>query len=771
MRHTLATGFALAFATSAVAQEPKVELKETFWQKVAGAGWVDFDPEFHPVFHLETGYYFAKTGTLVKYRDGKPAPAFFDRAGRAWVKDGDAVHLWTGTEWQTHPYKARHLFSATDGRVFLFDGTHVRVFDKDGKWTAQPISKTPRGDEKIDFLEHDNRVWAWLYDRPKYEQDIGAWSLKDGKWTHHTIANGFYFQSTHCLFPVADGRLIVFEYAPPGHGRGPPYYWHPDRKLAPDEMKVIPDRGVGGGGEVAYGTDGTLYFGHTPGGNSRWYAFDKKGAIDPLMKHVGLSGLPHAVVNGRRVVFHKLGDTPPVLPARVGEFVGADRAGRYYFAAHTVGWTSFGRGQVVTAIMPKHEKPGEVLRTEQDKLVVGGFVKDSAGKIWADQAAGGLVQWHAGKWIDTPVQSLYYPHWTARPMSPWSQWQWRSHQLFHLHGNSGSLLVVRIRDKYQLDDAPKDEERFPPRVINDPKFKHPAPPPALPKEGERPLYWLEARLFRDGKWTEPMEVRQLLETEYAAILKDFPATTSGGMSYFGLVNDGTRLWAAFDGKVLTIDKAGKLIEADWPLAKPKDPLPFVMLGRLADGKPFLAGPGGDFSLSLSPEGKVSAANFLLPGLTANTNEYSTHWKLAKDGTLWYWTATTIGNMRCAMWHLCDGKWTEKKGLGVPVHEDAAGDLWCVTEPRTFGKLLVVNGAATKELSFPEAETLGFTTVPKGASAWAIEDRLYVLDTGAKGETPVLRWRLLSDPVMGTVPATVDAKGTVLLGLRRGTLEK
>lgn len=151
---------------------------------------------------------------------------------------------------------------------------------------------------------------------------------------------------------------------------------------------------------------------------------------------------------------------------------------------------------------------------------------------------------------------------------------------------------------------------------------------------------------------------------------------------------------------------------------------------------------------------------------ANPNEVRAHWKLAKDETLWYWTANMYGQ-GARVWHYRDGKWVEKKGVGVPIHEDANGDMWCLPEPRADKfQLLAVNGKETKEFAFAPEEPLGFTAVPKGEAVWAVGDRLYCLEPGAK---PVLRWRLLSEPVYGLAPAVIDDKGTVLLGGLRGNL--
>ena len=65
--------------------------------------------------------------------------------------------------------------------------------------------------------------------------------------------------------------------------------------------------------------------------------------------------------------------------------------------------------------------------------------------------------------------------------------------------------------------------------------------------------------------------------------------------------------------MLTADKTGKVIEADWPREKPKRPLPLVMLGKLVDGKVLLAGgpaTGDGHALSLA-DGKIAAEAFTI----------------------------------------------------------------------------------------------------------------------------------------------------------------
>ena len=193
-----------------------------------------------------------------------------------------------------------------------------------------------------------------------------------------------------------------------------------------------------------------------------------------------------------------------------------------------------------------------------------------------------------------------------------------------------------------------------------------------------------------------------------------------------------------------------------------------MLSNLPDKKILLTGAyGKGHTLSVSPEGKIAATEFAMPDgfPPANPRETKNRWKLAKDNTLWFWPVDEYG-LGGHVWHFCEGKWAEKKGVGVPFHEDADGNLWCHPEAQLAGKVqvLVVNGTETKELAFtPENLQLGFTEVPKDAAIWVLGDRLYCLDPNGPGGQPMLRWRLLSESVYGHVPVVIDSKGNVLLG--------
>ena len=773
-RLSLPCALLLLAAPTFAADDVKVEVKETYWQRLADVSTVTLDSNRDPVFHLKGGYSFPKTGTFVAYREGGPwAPAYFDRAGRVWVLDRhrSKVHFWNGTQWETLDHHPVQLFDDSAGRMFLFDGKNVRVLGTDGKWAVEAITKS-RHSEGVNFVESGKRVWLWgSREKPgSLEGMLGVWRFADGKWTHHDTTTGLPFDAVSWMHPLADGRFVLLPDRAAKGGESPPVFWHPERKLTDDETVVLRQKELSAGGGPLTGIDGTLYLNGARGFKGGWVTVSPKGESGfATRKELDDGRPPVARVNGRNVIFAKFGDPLPILSSGGGGFIGADRDGRYYFRAAE----RKGAEGVVTAVWPKHEKPGDVMRLEKEKIAVTRVVKDEVGKIWAEQEyGGGLLQWHGGKWIDTPVQPLFHPNWTARPASPWNDWTWNSAHLFRLHAKNGSVLVVRIRDTYQLEDPPGGG-RVPPRPIRDPNFPHPAPPPPVPAGAEKPKYWLEAWLFRGGKWSGPTEVGKLFATESAALLADFP-TTAGEMSFFAYVNDGTRLWAAFDGKVLTADKAGKVIETAWPREKPKNPLPYAMLSKMADGKVLLTEYGDGHTLSLSPEGKVAAEVFKMPGIypARHPREWVVRWKLAKDNTLWYWTAN-VGGGGALMWHYREGKWTEKKGVGVPIHEDADGNSWCLPEPRYAWKfqLLVVNGTETKELTFaPDDQPLGFTTVPKGAAMWALGDRLYCLDTTGPGGKPVMRWRVLSESVFGYTPVVIDTKGTVLLGGFRGEVK-
>jgi hypothetical protein len=778
MRCALAICLLLVGGASVSADDPKVVLKETYWQVVAGAGWVDFDADRNPVFHLETGYSFAKTGKFVPYRpDGPRTPAYFDRAGRVWVKDHakPLTHVSDGTEWKALDHAAIAVFDSSDGHTFVFDGKNVRVLDRNGKWSAQAICAVPHL-EGAHFVESGKRVWLWgSRELPGGSAGmLGAWSFTDGKWTHHDTKTGLPFDSVHWMHPLADGRFVLLEDQPPRGKGSAPAFWHPDRKLADAEKVVLPKPEMSVLSNPETGTDGTLYVPGGQGWSSTWITVNAKGEVGHVLKS---DRDPRQMVTttlpDRHTVFVALGAQPPALPTGEGKFIGADRDGRYYFW-HGEWRGAYSKAAAVVAVWPAREKPGEVLRLAKEKRVVWGVVKDEVGKIWAEPAYGGaLLQWHSGKWLDTPVGALYHPRWTARHASPWNEWTWSASHLFRLHGKNGSVVVVRVRDIHQLDEPQGEAEFAPPRPIRDPKFPHPAPPPDVAVGGQPPKYWLEAFLFHDGKWTGPLGIKKLLTDHASALLADFPIT-SGDASFFALANDGTRLWAAFDGRVLTTDKAGKVVESDWPREKPKRPIPFVMLGKLADGKVLLAGGGatGDGHTLTLADGKIAWEAFKMPETPLHIGSAlaRAQWKLAKDGTLWLWTSDWYG-YGPRVWHFRNDKWTEKKGVGTPLFDDADGNVVCVPEPRYAWKydLLVVNGTETKELKFPREELqLGITAVPKGARMWALGERMFFLD--ASGAKPVLRSRILTEPVHGFVSVVVDAKGNVLLGAFRGQWE-
>src|SRR5690242_13435123 len=124
----------LSCALPGRADEPKVELKETYWQQLPGVTAVALDSNRDPVFFLKGGYYFLKTGKFVAYREGGPwGPAHFDRSGRVWVMDRHQVkvHFWDGKKWHTLDHHPVKVFDDSLGRAFLFDGMKVRVLGTD----------------------------------------------------------------------------------------------------------------------------------------------------------------------------------------------------------------------------------------------------------------------------------------------------------------------------------------------------------------------------------------------------------------------------------------------------------------------------------------------------------------------------------------------------------------------------------------------------------------------------------------------------------------
>lgn len=770
MRRALTSLVLLAFAVPAAAAE-KVEPQPTYWQTLPGVGYVDFDTDRNPVFHTESGFYFAKSGQLVKRPEHATGSAIYcDRSGRLWVLNyhKDCAYYGGTGKWEQIDRRPVKLFDDRSGRAFLFDGKSVHVL-ADGKWTAQDICEKRHG-EDVHFVESGKRVWLWGSREKPGGRDgmLGVWSFADGKWTHHTAKTGLPFDSVRWLHPLADGRFVVIEDRVGKEPTSRVRTWHPDRALKDDERGKWEAKPHGPSDPLT-GTDGTLYLADNLR-NSGVTAISPKGDVSLTeYKDWYERRLLQARLHGRYVVFGALGEKPLALPAGDGEFIGADRDGRHYFVRGGED-RHYHKKAVVTVVWPKHEKPGELLHVEKEKMPMTRVVKDDAGKIWAEpDYGGGLFQWHGGKWLETPVAPLYHPAWTARPASPWNEWTWNASHLFRLHGKGGSVLAVRVRDVYQQDEPPTPDGS-PPRPIVDRAFPHPAPAPGVPAAGEKPKYWLEAFLFSGGKWVGPLDVKKLLADHAATLLTDFP-TTSGNAGFFAFANDGARLWAAFDGKVLTAAKDGKVTESEWPREKPKRPLPFVTLCTFADKKVVLAGEYGDAHELKLADGKVAASKYTLPTGVVRNAVSVTNWRLAKDGTFWLWTAGLDGT-RAQVWHFREEKWAEQKGVGSPLYEDADGGLVCLAEPRWAYRhhLMVVRGAETKELLFPREEwQFGFTDVPKDAHLWAVGDALLFVD--ASGAKPVVRWRLLSGGfVPGFVPAVADGKGTVLLGALRGVLK-
>jgi hypothetical protein len=458
-----------------------------------------------------------------------------------------------------------------------------------------------------------------------------------------------------------------------------------------------------------------------------------------------------ATINNRVVVFAKLGESPPFIPACAGDFLGADRDGRYYFNRYAVGWKSYAKGIHVTVVSPKHEQPGQICRVTRERTPIVHITKDDTGKIWGEPTAGGAVlQWNNGQWVDTPVQPLLRPHWIARPAPPWTNFQWNSNAIFRAHGKNGSLLVVRVRDFYQIEAMPEPKDK--PSVV-----------PRYPAPGA-PLYHLEAHFYRNGKWSEPTPLREFVAKHAATLISEFP-TSQGEMNFLAYANDGKRLWFAADGKVFTADKHGTITESAWPLPQmraPLSPLSPVMLAQQPDGKVlFCANRNFAHTLAFA-NGKVTTEAATMPG-------GATRWWRTRDQSLWMWHADA-DNLKPQVWLFGEKEWREHKELGVPLTETATGELWflpVLPDPKTL-KLSVARGAKIQEVAIAEAELpLGFDEVPQGAILWVWGDRLFRLEPGEK---PRVTWRILSEKRFGGGLVTTDAKGYMLFGHAHGLLK-
>lgn len=233
-------------------------------------------------------------------------------------------------------------------------------------------------------------------------------------------------------------------------------------------------------------------------------------------------------------------------------------------------------------------------------------------------------------------------------------------------GENGSLLAVVVRDVFQEIDTAKLEDGMGSwrEVLRQGQE-------LAEKRGRN--FWLDARLYRDGKWSEARALEDLLAGEREFLVKSFPGQTPD-FSFFDMQVSGTELWWSDGTAVHALDADGR--HAAWALPEGEDSsarghLRSVNLLRLADGVIWCVDGANVYSLKCE-KGRIEAAarpEAKLPGYPHWPNR---HLYAVPSGSLWYWFSNTSG---AGTWTLHEGTWEIPKGLGLFLREDSDGTLW------------------------------------------------------------------------------------------------
>jgi hypothetical protein len=365
----------------------------------------------------------------------------------------------------------------------------------------------------------------------------------------------------------------------------------------------------------------------------------------------------------------------------------------------------------------------EVLIADRQKdLGPGQMFGDTAGQLWRTTDSR-LLRWDgkARTWEQMLVLGAPRPHWDARPTPPWHGWAFPPRII---SGENGSLLAVVVRDVYQEIDREKLEDKMPSwrEVV--------AQGQELAKKRGRE-YWLEARLYRDGKWSEASALDDLLGAERRLLLESFPGQAPE-FSFFDMQASGTDLWWSDGTAVHVLDGQGK--RASW--ACPKDPkvqqgrredLHRTNLVRLSDGTIWFADGLDVYSLRLT-KGMIEAA--LLPEAKLPGYATSLHRQMhvARDGSLLLYRADGFGG---ESWVLREGKWVRPDGVGLFVLEDPGGALWFLPGGgegyNSWKGYNILRGEKRLRLAMPGDFPKGHVaTVDKGTLLAAGGDRVFLL---------------------------------------------
>jgi hypothetical protein len=256
-----------------------------------------------------------------------------------------------------------------------------------------------------------------------------------------------------------------------------------------------------------------------------------------------------------------------------------------------------------------------------------------------------------------------------------------------LTGSDDCLLVVAVSDVYQqIAQDHADEALGWSRVTQ------------LGQEAAARLgrsHWLDAWLYREGTWSQPIPLADLFARERTFFLRHFTAQTPKP-GFFDLQVVSDELWWIDGPNVHVRDATGK--RASWRL--PVDRREAANLILLADGTLWHVLGRTVTALRLS-DGSIQATP-----QDAGLPEYCRRHgsiRVARDGRLWMYG---VWNSNAAYrWQ--DGTWRRDQGLGRFTLEDSDGALWFRSGGGEGGGYNIIKGDKRVRLSlagnFPKGD--------------------------------------------------------------------
>jgi hypothetical protein len=342
------------------------------------------------------------------------------------------------------------------------------------------------------------------------------------------------------------------------------------------------------------------------------------------------------------------------------------------------------------AMAADHEEPWPVTEwvdvTRPEGLQPETVFRDTAGQLWGittgsksvrHGSQGALLKWDGEKrsWQRTPGVSPPRPSWVRRGAPPWQDW---ARPPVVILGSEGSLLAVVVSDAYQQAQQAIDGDPAPPKHgirvqedVDDIESRHTGKNDSL--------YWLDAYLYRDGKWCEPRRLNELLTTEQAFFVKHFNQQTPTP-EFFDLQVSGKNLWWVEGTSVHVLDEGG--IHATWTAPRNKEEKGSVSrepVGRLHA-----------INLVLLPDGtlwhidglNVTALRLTRRGIEAETLPrdatacvgQGARVYVARNGRVWTYQKNPTEPEYFPSYLFRDGHWT-REAVGAFLLEDNSGGLW------------------------------------------------------------------------------------------------